>query len=471
MKKRTLFLKIFLWFLVVLAILMVMAITSAIFTHQGINRTEARNTLSEALETYSSGGVDILESGGREALRNYLGDLDRRTHVRIFFIPEGRVENFELKRFERLSKMTEDLLGNVMRTGKETFKYRRPFALMGRKVISSQGKTYVVLATLPVSHPFPPGEQGSQTLLRLFLVLLAGAGACYWLANHISVPVRTLRSAAIDLAGGNLSRRVDPELLKRKDELGELARSFESMAEKLEELVNSQKRLIRDISHELRSPLTRLNIALELTRKKTGPECEIHLNRIEKEVEELNFMITSLLDLSRFEADHGEMKIQQIDLSAMIGSIRDDADYEAGVKNCRVTWKNNHPVMIEGDPELLRRALENVIRNAVRYAPKGTPVEIYLTEDRISDMTSVGREISIRDHGPGVPEDELERIFQPFYRFGEARDRPSGGTGLGLAIAKRSILLHKGTIKASNHPDGGLEISIWLPLPERFRKN
>jgi len=467
MKKRSLFQKIFLWFLAAMAVIFLLAVFSAYFTHEGMTRGTLRNDMTQVLDEYAPRVMEVLEAEGDFGLESFLRTTQRQIPGRMaLFYPNGKSVTAKARKEpppgsipEEYTRRLERFITRTAAEDKDMFSVFRKMALLARKVTSPSGDIYV-LALMRFIPPPLPSENITFFILILFLITGAGAGACYWLANHISIPVRKLRSAALDLAGGDLSRRVDRELLRRKDELGELAQSFNGMAEKLEELVTSQRRLIRDISHELRSPLTRLNIALELTRKKTHPDCEEHLKRIEKEAEELNVMISSLLSLSRLETCSKEMKITRFDLAEMIREVAEDGNFEAVAKNAMVELVSMKDVFIDGDPDIFRRALENIIRNAVRHTAPGTGVEISLQED----LPGGYLHITIRDHGPGLPEEELEKIFQPFYRFEEARDRETGGAGIGLAIARRSIDLHKGNIRASNAPDGGLILTIFLPL-------
>lgn len=302
--------------------------------------------------------------------------------------------------------------------------------------------------------------------MRLFFILVAGACACYWLANHIAVPIKRLREATQKLSGGELSVRVEEKLTRRNDEIGDLGRTFNIMAKHLEDLIGAQNRLIGDISHELRTPLARLNIALELARKRSGPQAESALDRIELETERLNEMIGQLLALSRFETNIGRVDKSRIDLNGLLTDIVLDARFEAADKGCEVIFEApEEDIHISGDPVLIARAVENVTRNAIRYTPDGKKVFLGLT--RSHD----GKEavIRIKDSGPGVDESELDNIFRPFYRLDKARDRKTGGTGLGLSIAERAVKLHGGTITARNAAEGGLVVEIRLPAEHKLR--
>lgn len=288
-----------------------------------------------------------------------------------------------------------------------------------------------------------------------------GAAFCFWLATYLTSPITKLRRATQELAAGNLGVRVVPALGKRRDELASLGADFDLMAEQIESLINSQRRLLGDISHELRSPLARLNVALELARQRSGVEAQSALERIQREAENLNAMIGQLLTLTRLEGGSGTVASSEFDLAQLVRDIADDADFEAQSRNRRVVVEEIDSFLITGNYELIRRAIENVIRNAVQYTAENTAVEVRLEQVGQLDQTA---RVSIRDHGAGVPERDLKKIFQPFFRVDDARDREAGGVGLGLAIAERAIRFHGGKVKATNVSDGGLLVSMELPI-------
>jgi two-component system sensor histidine kinase CpxA len=270
---------------------------------------------------------------------------------------------------------------------------------------------------------------------------------------------------------------VGPTLGRRRDELASLAADFDVMAEKIQSLVDSQRRLLGDISHELRSPLARLNVALELARQRSGAEATSALERIQREAEILNEMIGQLLALTRLESGTDEILKTQFDLASLVRDVAGDADFEARSRERSVKCEANESCRVVGNEQLLRRAVENVVRNAVQYTAVGTEVEVKLecvaAEEESDEKTSSskhkvqsskhGAVITVRDHGAGVPESALGKIFRPFYRVDDARDREAGGVGLGLAIAERAVRLHGGTVVASNAADGGLVVTINLP--------
>jgi two-component system sensor histidine kinase CpxA len=292
-------------------------------------------------------------------------------------------------------------------------------------------------------------------------MILIGGLFCYWLARYLTSPVAKLRAATRELARGNLSARVVPTLGKRRDELASLAADFDEMAEKIQSLVDSQRRLLGDISHELRSPLARLNVALELARQRSGTEATSALERIQLEAENLNEMIGQLLALTRLESGAEDIRKTEFDLKTLVSEIVKDADFEARARNRKVKLEASDRCSIVGNEQLLRRAVENVVRNAVQYTAEGTEVEVNLA--CVEQDAAV---ITVRDHGAGVPENALAEIFRPFYRVDEARDREAGGVGLGLAIAERAVRLHSGNVAATNAPDGGLLVEITLPFEQ-----
>ncbi|MFA5181747.1 MAG: ATP-binding protein [Syntrophales bacterium] len=332
------------------------------------------------------------------------------------------------------------------------------------RISGASGKSYAMVTEIP---PFPPPPRDNYSpfamnSLRLLVVLFVSGIICYALARYLTSPIFKLGAAARQFAAGDLSVRVRPALGRRKDEISTLASDFDGMAERIESLMNSQRLLLRDISHELRSPLARLNVALELCRRGVDPEIEKSLDRIERESGKLNDMIEHLLTLNRVEAGTFVMEKTRIDLGELIREIVADADYEARSHNRSVKAECEEGCLVAGNEEFLRRAIDNVARNAVRYTRNGSTVEVSLRRMKIND-DSYGV-MTIRDHGKGVPEEAIAKLFKPFYRVGGARERETGGTGLGLAITEAAVRLHGGTVRAENSPGGGLVVEISLPL-------
>jgi len=298
-----------------------------------------------------------------------------------------------------------------------------------------------------------------------FLVRAAAAAVvvfalCLWLARNITLPVRRIGAASQQLATGELTTRVADAFPGRRDELGRLGREFDAMAAQIEALVTSQRRLLRDVSHELRSPLARLSIAAGLARRDASPSASAHLDRVEEEAERLNRLIGQLLALARLDAVVEPSRQTVFDLSEVIDEIAADGDFEARATGRAVRIVATERCLIRGMPELMRSAIENVVRNGIRHTPRGSHVDIAL---RISSQAGGRRGvISVRDHGNGVPAEAVPRLFEPFYRIpGHSNTE---GAGLGLAIAQRAVQLHRGAMSTMNSMEGGLEITISVPL-------
>jgi signal transduction histidine kinase len=282
--------------------------------------------------------------------------------------------------------------------------------------------------------------------ILLMIVLL-----CYVLAFHFVSPLRTLRETVLRFGAGDLSARAGS---KRRDEFGDLARTFDTMADRMETLLTAERRLLQDVSHELRSPLARLQFAVELAR--TSSDRQASLDRIKKEVLQLTNLVGELIQMTQAEGDPAERRFAPVPLSPLIESVVENCRTEAESKGCRFDLDIWQPCKVSGDENLLRRAMENVVRNAVRYAPDNSKIDISLARDNGSVH------LAVRDYGPGVPDDALENLFRPFFRVEDDRARNSGGVGLGLSIARRALLLHNGAIQAQNSQPG-LKVDIELP--------
>jgi two-component system sensor histidine kinase CpxA len=272
-----------------------------------------------------------------------------------------------------------------------------------------------------------------------------------------------LRAATQQLAAGDLTARAGDPNSKRRDEIAGLVRDFDTMAGRLETLVKAQSRLLNDISHELRSPLARLNVALGLARQRSGEESMAMLERIELEAGRLNELIGRLLSLARLEDGEQRPPSTPVFLDEVVLNVAEDAEFEAQARRCHV--RSEIPAGswgVRGDASLLHSAVENVVRNAIRYTREGTTVEIQLEQTKnASESEAVVR---VTDCGDGVPADALEKLFQPFYRLDNARGRQTGGVGLGLAITERAVRFHGGRVSATNRAEGGLIVEIRLPL-------
>ena len=451
---RSLFLKIFLSFWAAQALFLVLAILVVI---------ALRPTREPGIESMGSRviteAVSAFQNGGEQAAREYLEELQRAQNVHGFvFDSSGR---------EISGRMIFPWIDDMRRTGhirRHTWIDRFLPERFYRQSQSVQGQDYTLVLEFPPG-PRVFGPHGIPSLGISIAVISSGL-VCYLLAWSLTSPVARLRHATQRLAAGDLTARTGAPVKGRRDELAQLMRDFDRMAERIEALMEAQSRLLKDVSHELRSPLARLSVALGLARQRATPEAESALDRIELEADRLNQLIQRLLTISRLETGTDGIRKARLSLRELVEHIAHDADYEGQGRSCRVFAEPTDEYPVEANPDLLRSAIENVVRNAVRYTAQGTTVEIRL-ERRIGDQ---GEDIIVRvlDSGPGVPDEALEQIFQPFYRIDDARNRQTGGAGLGLSIADRAVRLHGGRVRASNRPEGGLEVEIRIPAAPAF---
>ena len=298
-------------------------------------------------------------------------------------------------------------------------------------------------------------------LLWLGIVLTLSSLVCFWLAWYLTNPIRKLQHAGQQFSHGNFDTRVSHLIGNRRDEIADLGNDFDEIAAHLQKLINNQKQLLSDVSHELRSPLARLQVAVGLARKKGNKEIQADLLRIEHETERLDDLIGQSLTLSRLDAGADYPMEDYIDIGTLLEKIISDCNFEANNQQKEVTFKYTQSWTIKANAELLRRALENVIRNAIYYTADGSTVDVSLCKNAAEEFI-----ISICDQGLGIPESQLAQLFEPFVRLSSARDRDSGGYGLGLAIAKRAIKFHQGKIWASNRSVQGLRVEITLPIED-----
>jgi signal transduction histidine kinase len=454
---RSLFLKIFIWFWLAMILINVGLFAAVAVTRPTPTGRSWRDLTQVGPNAQRA--AEIYEQSGVKALAVNLQEIEKSSGVSSAFYDEngqelsGRAE----------PAGTAELISKAAKSGEIEFNFTGRTSLVARPVVGPSGKRYMYLANIPRT----PFQLSLRTQgLRLLVVLLVGGLFCYGLARYLTTPLLKLRTTTNELAEGNLGARVTPKLAKRRDEIGQLGRDFDQMAQRLESMVKAQQRLLGDISHELRSPLARLGVALGLARQRSGPEASGALDRIERESDNLNEMISQLLTLTRLESGTDGRKKTEVDLSSLVREVADDADFEARSINRSVQVVSADKCSITGVEELLRSAIENVVRNAVRFTPEGTAVEVALRrQNGAGDHFAV---ITVRDRGHGVPDDALERIFRPFYRTEDARDRQSGGgTGLGLAITERAVRLHGGTVRATNAPDGGLAVELKLLIASR----
>ena len=429
---RSLFVRTLLWFIATVILTFIALAMAAALDIDPQERRPFGALVSLAFDE----ARHAYETGGREALRAALARIARVTDAEpILTDGAGR---------DLLTGEDRRDLGGEVRGQRRAPYWMRGRTVIGRRSPDGRYMFFVIIQRSGAARWFLQPEINLPVLA--LLVALS-----YAFARHLTNPVRQLRNAVESFGRGDLSVRVRSG---RRDELGQLALTFDQMADRIETLLAAERRLLLDISHELRSPLARLSVAVELAR--SGPDTTRHLDRIEREAGRLNALVGELLQVTRAESDTSRLRRERLSLDGLLNEIIDDARLEADQRGSRIEWSGREQVEIEADPELLRRAIENIIRNAVRYAPENTPVEV--------STKQLGSEaiVTVRDHGPGVPAQHLARIFDPFYRVDADRDRASGGAGLGLAIARRAVELHHGRIEARNALPG-LLVEIRIP--------
>src|SRR4051794_5148156 len=373
---NTLFAKILLWFWFALAITVVgSAFISAFNVNE--NDSDENAPVARLVRFQLEEATTAYETGGRPALQSFLNTLHRVYDARGVLTDEnGRDLLTNEDRSDLIRHAQRRVLYQIFRTGDST---------VARN--SNDGR-YWFFFIVPRAHV------GSWFLQPEHLFVMAAAiGLCYWLALYLTRPVRKLQKAVERFGRGDLSARAESV---RRDELGQLARTFDRMADRIETLLAAERRLLLDISHELRSPLARLGVAIELAR--SGDDTDSALNRIQKESDRLNSLVGQLLQVTRAEGDPTTLHHHLVRLDQLVQQLVDDSAIEAEAHGCRVQYQSGEPVTIAGDPELLRRAVENVLRNAIRYAPRDTAVEVNLARQQSSAA------VVIRDCGPGVPE-------------------------------------------------------------------
>ena len=457
---RGLFFKIFAIFWIAQSLIFIIS-TALIVQHRFPRPDILMDSLFSNLRNQARESVDAFETGGCGSLEAYAAI-------------HGQTIALTREAGSSLCPGMPDLAGG---SGNGT---RFPDHIIGRQVgqqyvwsvpfSSATNRNYVFLLARPHA---PEGHDPYPDLLhfafpQLPVAIAVGGATTFVLVLLFTRPLVKLRKAARELAQGNLRTRVAEPASKsrffRGDEFQALVHDFNHMAERLESLVGAQQLLLRDVSHELRSPLARLNVALELAREDTDPDTEIetHLGRIERETERLSKLIGQLLTLSSMEAMNQVNNFEPVVLDELIDQMIPDARYEAQQRRCTVSFQANAECVIRGNRELLYRAVENVLRNAIRYTAENSEVEIRLVAE--PEERSRVAVLEISDRGPGIPESELRSIFQPFYRVDRARSAETGGFGVGLAIAERAVKLHHGEIRAYSRAGGGTTIRIQLPL-------
>lgn len=450
---RTLFIKIFLCFLVIIVLVGTSLETSSILARFYEDRWQV--TLHSIMPMEADNAARMYETEGKEALQNYLDELQRRKTVRFYFFDENGESLLDRSAPDVVLTMARnrERLEFTAAQNLSAVNVRQGLAL--RLVPGPSGKKYTLAFQTSPSHLVPVSEAiGKHPYLRLIAITLFAIGLCLVLTLHITRPLGKLRQAASDIAAGRLKTRVKPAIGRRHDEIALLGEDFDRMAEQIERLVTAQRNLLGDVSHELRSPLARLIVALSLLKQAQSEEAGEYQHRIGIEAERLDKLIGQLLTLTRIDSGVDSNLREPFDLANLVQEVAADGDFEARAQNRAVRFSAPESCPMSGIAELIRSAIENVVRNAVRHTAEGTTVEVTIERKQPFAL------LRVRDHGPGVPQQKLDEIFLPFYRA----EPGSNGAGLGLAIADRVVRMHDGSIGAYNAREGGLVIDIHLPL-------
>jgi two-component system sensor histidine kinase CpxA len=348
-----------------------------------------------------------------------------------------------------------DAAGKDLATGEDRREMTQGIARRSQAAVKRKGKMILGTASGDGRYVWvlvvtPPS---AARLAPFYLLVLAVVGVLYWLAAaNIASPLRRLAAVVDRIGRGDLAARAETS---SKDEVGNLGRSVNAMAERIQTLLMAERQLLQDVSHELRSPLARLTFEAELVRKTSDRDAAAA--RLRHEIDRLSELVGGLIEMARAEGDPGSVDMEIVCISELLQSVAGDCAVEAAARGCTISAAPLEAVDILGNGELLRRAIENIVRNAIRYSPAGATVEAGLRRDGQHLV------ISVRDHGPGIPEDLIPRIFDPFFRVDPSRTEGTGGPGLGLAIARRAIRVHHGDITAENARPGA-RFRITIPI-------
>ena len=428
---RSVYAKVMIWCFGVL----VLSLAAFVAISIGSLRAKGKEVFEGQHVLHLDQAIEAYRDGGGERLGVYMSKLDRFLKGHHYFT----------------DSKGKDLVTGEDRSGYlSTFHSGGGFRHWGNALLIVKTSANGDYKLITVTAPLPTDFSGSVPYY--LLVLAAIALLCWLLAVNIASPLGSLARTVDRFGRGELSLRVNS---KRRDEIGDLSRSFDQMAESLQTLLAAERRLLQDISHELRSPLARLSFAAELTR--TAQDRNAAAARLRKEIDRLTSLVGALLQMTRLEGDPSSRNMESVPLRPLLEELVDDCRVEAEARGCRLMLQTGPTVTVQADRELLRRAAENILRNAIRYAPEGTPIETTLASDGAAAL------ITVRDYGPGVPQELLPKIFTPFFRVDASRDNATGGVGLGLSIAQRAVNLHHGRLLAKN-VDPGLSVSIELPV-------
>ena len=444
---RGIYPKIFLWFMLATGITSATIFLITVLTH---SQSLGPSWMIGVLDQYARSAVNIYDHGGKARLAEYLQEIEDASFLQSTLLDPAGHDIVG----RGIPPDAEKVLAKARATGETQFHIGLTWT--GAAVDDRPDGKYILVAKVLIPHNLILGGALEVTVLQWFLPALAGGLLCLVLSRHLSMPIRTLQTVAGRIADGDLSVRASPAIGSRKDELADLARDFDRMADRIQSLLRKQQALLGDISHELRSPLARLNVSLELIRRGKTDAVE----PMQAELHRLDTLIGQILTLTRLQIRDDRKAETWVNLRSIVQGVVEDAHFEGKEEGKSVMIARADACWLKGDPALLRSCIENVVRNAVRYTKPETEVVVSLAIVGESNAA----QILVADRGNGVPHEALDRIFEAFYRVTEAREHQIGGTGLGLSIAQRIAIVHGGSIRARNRHTGGLEIEILLPV-------
>jgi two-component system, OmpR family, sensor histidine kinase CpxA len=465
---RRLHVKIFLWFWVGVVVMSATLVMLTELSHpRGEDDTQWREKYAPRVDMWSRQESGILRREGTAGLERYVASIQFDPGVINYVFDDRGNEVLNRAPSEPVKRMAASMAG--VATG--TQRIDPDERIIAERVVDARGAGHVMVVDYPgpsvlnrsVLEFFSADRYPQATAGRLFAVVMVAGVLCFFLARHLARPIEQLQLATRHLATEQLQTRVDPSVLDRRDELADLGRDFDRMAERIEDLVTAQRHLLADVSHALRSPLARLNLALGLARQRGAESTTEHLDRIELETERLNRLIGQLLTMARVDSGVDVEHATTFDLGSVVEEVSTDANYEASHRESAVRFEQHRTCLVSGARELLRGAVENVVRNAVRHTAVHTDVEVSM--DRRDADDGSWAVIQVRDHGPGVPGEAVGGLFTPFHRVVNGYGSNGEGTGLGLAITRRTFEVHGGRANAANAPDGGFVVTLELPMP------
>jgi signal transduction histidine kinase len=448
---RSLFARVFLNFwlastLMLLCLAVVTAVTNA--------RPLSHRWLMHTLDLYSQTAISAYERGGVDSLREYLASIRSDSQMTAVLL-KNDTNLTEIP----IPAAASDLLDRARGEEKSEYSFKSPWLGVVRQTRGTD--VFILVAQIEPVRMFGNFVDPERSQFRLLLALLISVIVCGLLARSIARPIRSLQKTAMAIAEGDLSARASPALRGRSDELASLAHDFDRMADRVQMLLNQQQLLLRDISHELRSPLARLSVSAELVQRGDI----VAAGRMQSDIKALEKMIADLLTLARIDASDKYSRREAVHLGRLIQQMVKDASFEGQTHRKTVVQTGVFDRYLNGDTGLLHSCIENVVRNALKHSPNGGVVEV-----SVSDRANPAGEmivISISDEGTGVPVEALDQIFDPFFRVPSPESHKQGGAGLGLSISKRIAALYGGTITANNQPGSGLEVKIQLPAAKK----